>query len=74
MSSVSVLDYSSLFMAFSFAEGKEFSLPGAVLDYFPGVWWVGQGATRDAWVMLTCFFCSFMQAAFEPAVGEKWHH
>jgi hypothetical protein len=25
-------------------------------------------------VMLTCSFCSFMQAALEPADGEKWLH
>jgi hypothetical protein len=24
--------------------------------------------------MLTCNFCSFMQAGLKPAVREKWHH
>jgi hypothetical protein len=24
------------------------------------------------YMMLTCIFCSFMQAVLEPAVGEKW--
>jgi hypothetical protein len=59
-------------MALGFFLGGLFSVfPGAVLDYFPGV----EGWVRShVWcMMLTCDFCSFIQAGLETAVGEKWH-
>jgi hypothetical protein len=38
-----VLDYSPLFMTFSFAGVGGSVHPGVALDYFPGVWgWVGE--------------------------------
>jgi hypothetical protein len=67
----SVLDYSSLLMAFSFAGGRRSSVcPRAALDYFPRVE-VGYGS--QAWcLMLISIFCSSTQAALEPGAREKW--
>jgi hypothetical protein len=61
-----VLEYSSLFMFFSFSWGEGSVCQRAVLDYFPEVW-VG-----ECCVMFTCPFCRFMQAVLELASGEKW--
>jgi hypothetical protein len=59
-----VLDYSSLFMFFSFAWGG-FSLSRGCAGLFS--WGVGRGVMHGAYL-----FCSFTQAALEPAGKEKW--
>jgi hypothetical protein len=70
---MSVLDYSLPFMAFSFlGEGGQ-SAQGLCWFIFLGWGWVGMGDACGA-IMLTCIFCSFMQAALMPGVGEKWCH
>jgi hypothetical protein len=62
-----VLDYSLLFLAFSF-KGEGWSAQGLHWIIFLG----RGGEGSHAWcVMLTCIFCSFMQAALELAAGEK---
>jgi hypothetical protein len=62
-----VLDYSSLFMFFSFAGGGSSVCLGAVLDYYPREW-VGELHMVN---YAHLFFCSFTQATLEPAGGEK---
>jgi hypothetical protein len=47
-----------------------FSLPRDCAGLFAGMG-VGMGVGHGA-VILTCIFCSFTQAALEPAFGEKW--
>jgi hypothetical protein len=65
-----VLDYSLLFMFFSFSGGGgQFSLLRGCAGLFS---WEGVCGSRILCVMLTCSFCSFMQEALEPAGGEKW--
>jgi hypothetical protein len=68
---LSVLDYNSLFMLFSFVEGGVGSIcPGAVLDYVPG------GGVEEWFVvhLLTCcWVCRFTQAALKTPGWEKCH-
>jgi hypothetical protein len=55
-STVSV-NYNSLFMLYSFVEGRGFNLPRG---------WVGESH-------MICSFCRFTQASLELADREKWH-
>jgi hypothetical protein len=66
---VSVLDYSLLFIFFSFAVGGSVC-PGAVLDYFPGMGWVRGGWVRDPHVV--CDDYLFLLQSHTGNFGASW--